>query len=100
MKQLFKRWREVSEQEEFSVGVVAVEERPYVGKHLGPTPDRELTQHEGVDSLEGERWTVHAANGTVYLSGENGAVQAQFAPVDAYSLGVLMQYHAQEDEQR
>lgn len=96
MKNLFKRWREVPEKAESFVGV----ETRALPEAVPWTPvvviNREKPVYEGVESLEGEDWSVHSANGTVYLSGENGAVQAQFAPVDAFSLGALLQRYAQD----
>lgn len=98
---IFKRWREVPEQAEFEVVNVphdqdVAQEAAHALLSDDPRPEREKGQHPGVRSLEGDSWTVHAADGVVYLSGEDGIVQAQFAPVDAYSLGTLLHQAAQD----
>jgi hypothetical protein len=100
MMKFLTRWREVKDEAEFEVvetptdtqtAAVAAE----LLNALDRRPDREKPTYPGVLSLEGDDWTVHAANGTVYLSGEGGLVQVQFPPVDAYSLGTLLQQASQ-----
>lgn len=99
MFNFLKRWRENKSEAAFTVAVdsrlTESMEQTAQSLRIDGLHDREKTIHPGVVSLEGEKWAVHAENGTVYLSGEDGLVQAQFAPVDAYSLGTLLQESSQ-----
>lgn len=96
-----KRWREVKSEAEFEVVETPTEQNVAavaadVLMQHDARPDRTKNNYPGVASLEGDTWQVHAENGTVYLSGEDGIVQVQFAPVDAFSLGSLLQKAAQD----
>ena len=87
-----KRWREDRSKAQFEVHVHNPNPEQVAQDLLlhDRRRDRTKADYPGVYSLEGDKWAVHADNGTVYLSGEDGLVQVQFAPDDASTLGMLL----------